>query len=676
MYSGIRFKVAKSAAERFPCFYIVVTILVSVLTMVTAQPEIVSIEVDATVAGEAITPVWSYFGYDECNYSTTAGGRALTQTVVKANRSKVYLRPHFLLNTGDGAAELKWGSTNVYTEDVNGNPVYTWTIMDEIMDAIVNAGALPLAEISFMPQALSSHTGPYRNSGTYSLDGGCFYPPNDYEKWAELIRAWAQHSLDRYPGMDTTWLWEVWNEPNLPYWQGSFAEYCRLYDYTEFGLHEVAPKALLGGPHVAGPDVTFLREFLKHCNSGINAVTGQTGTRLDFVGFHAKGGVTLINGNVHMNLGGQLQLHRNGFSTVHEFPDYRNTPIIIGEADPDGCAACPASNYPQADYRNVSAYGAYEVATMKHSIDLAKNIGVNLRGIVTWAWMFDDQPYFLGFRTLSTNGIHKPVLNAFKMLGRMIGNRVPLVSSGALGLETIINQGVRGARPDIDGLAMKNDSGVQIIVWNYHDELVYAPDDSLRLRVTLPDEYPPWIKMRHFRVDSNHSNAFTAWLAMGSPQAPTQKQLETLHVAMQLQEYASLSRVDINDGAVSLGFSLSRQGVSLVELMKPILGCTNTGFAEYDATAEWDDGNQCVTPVTSRPFPMKGFQVTADGISVAFAGAYAIYVYDMNGVLVLARTNRGPRKVSLEKLRKSGVYWYRIEASNQFMEGRLLRLDY
>ena len=203
----------------------------------------------------------------------------------------MHVRSHFLLNTGDGTPAMKWGSTNVYTEDAAGNPVYSWTLTDGIMDTITGVGAFPFVEIGFMPEALSTHPTPYRNSSTTTLDGGCFYPPTDYTKWAGLIRAWATHANERYPNVAASWLWELWNEPDIGYWNGTFAEYAKLYDYTESALHEVIPDAALGGPAVAGAGGSFLTQFLQHCATGTNAVTGKTGTRLDLVTFHAKGGV-------------------------------------------------------------------------------------------------------------------------------------------------------------------------------------------------------------------------------------------------------------------------------------------------------------------------------------------------------------------------------------------------
>ncbi len=111
----------------------------------------VTIEVQATMAGDRLEPVWAYYGYDEANYTSTPEGRALLRALAEAHVAPVRTRTHFLFNTGDGVPRLKWGSTNAYTEDAAGNAIYDFTLLDEIMDATLEAGALPLFELGFMP---------------------------------------------------------------------------------------------------------------------------------------------------------------------------------------------------------------------------------------------------------------------------------------------------------------------------------------------------------------------------------------------------------------------------------------------------------------------------------------------------------------------------------------------
>jgi xylan 1,4-beta-xylosidase len=525
---------------------------------------VITIEVDATTPGAALEPVWAYHGYDEPNYTTTPEGRELLTSLAARQAAPIHTRTHFLLNTGDGTASPKWGSTNVYTEDAQGNPVYDYTLLDGILDATLEAGALPFFELGFMPKALSTQPEPYENSSPYALDGGSYYPPRDYGKWAKLVASLAEHVQQRYANAERTWQWELWNEPDLPYWLGTFEEYAQLYDHTESALHSVLPAAPLGGPAVAGVRSLFFRRFLQHCATGTNAVTGQTGTRLDLVSFHAKGSVSIESGHVRMNLGNQLALHRLGFEAVVAWPQFARTPIVISEADPDACAACPLSRSPANAYRNSPAYGAYVVAMMKRSLELAEQEGVNLRGVLTWAFTFPDAPYFAGYRELSTHGVHLPVMGAFELLGHLRGARLPLESGGARPLEDIVANSVL-QEPDIDGLATADGEAIQVLVWNYHDDLIEVEPAPIRLKVTLPSSFGGRALVTRTRLDTSHGDAFSAWVAQGSPQPPSAAQLDELRAVMRPVQVEA-TRVEAVNGVVTLSFQLPRFGLSLVQL--------------------------------------------------------------------------------------------------------------
>jgi xylan 1,4-beta-xylosidase len=128
---------------------------------------------------------------------------------------------------------------------------------------------------------------------------------------------------------------------------------------------------------------------------------------------------------------------------VRQFAKFQRLPIILSEADPEGCAACSARLYPPNAYRNGPLYPSYTAAAMKGLLELADRAQVNLLGMLTWAFEFEGKPYFDGYRTLATNGVDKPVLNVFRMAGLMRGNRVAAVSNGAAPLDSILAHSVR-----------------------------------------------------------------------------------------------------------------------------------------------------------------------------------------------------------------------------------------
>ena len=553
----------RAAGHRF-ALPLLAVVIVGRSTASDAQTATVTISVDATNAGEPLEKVWAFHGYDEVNYSTTAEGKALLGTLGTLDTTPDYIRTHFLLNTGNGTPSLKWGSTNVYTEDASGTPVYSWTLMDGIMDAITQARAFPLAEIGFMPQALSTKPTPYMDSAVGALDGGCFYPPKDYNKWGAVVGAWAMHASQRYPNVSDSWLWELWNEPDINYWHGTFDEYAKLYDYTEAWLHAPLPTARLGGPAVANAGGSFLTQFLQHCATGLNAISGKNSTRLDLISFHAKGGTAVTGGHVEMNLGNQLRLHRSGMNAVAAFSIYKQTPIYITEADPDSCAACPATSTPADAYRNSPAYGAYVVAMMKRTIELEARIGVKLGGLVTWAFTFPGTPYFAGYRALATNGINLPVLGAFKLLGTLDGTRLPVTSSGALTLDAILANSVRG-QADVDAMATLKGQTIQVLVWNYHDDIVATSATPVQVTVKVPASFGPRVTATELRVDDTHGDAYTVWTSQGSPATPSAAQITALRAAMDPVALPTATR-DVAGGNVSVAFDLPRFGISLVTL--------------------------------------------------------------------------------------------------------------
>lgn len=580
----------------------------------------VNVSVDAAAAGSPLERVWAFHGYDEINYTTSPEGEALLATLAAAHTAPVHVRSHFLFNTGDGAPAMKWGSTNVYTEDEQGNPVYSWQLTDGILDALTGAGAFPLVELGFMPEALSTHPTPYRNSGTTSLDGGCFYPPTDYAKWAALVGAWATHADARYPDVTANWLWELWNEPDIGYWNGTVADYGKLYDYTEAALHAVLPDAPLGGPASASPGGTFLTQFLKHCATGTNAVTGQVGTRLDLISFHAKGGVDFVDDHVEMALGNQLRIHRTGFTTVAGFPQFQRTPIYLTEADPDGCAACPSSDMPADAYRNSTAYGAYELAMMKHTLELESQVGVVLRGVLTWAFTFPGTPYFAGYRALATNGIHLPVLGAFELLGRLEGVRLPLSSSGARPVDDIIANGVRD-QPEIDGIAASNGDTIQVLLWNYHDELVTADASAVHLAIQLPAGFGPAVRVSHLRVDESHGDAYTVWLSQGMPSSPSAAQLSAMRQAMDPAPLGPDQTLPVGSNAsIAVDFTLPRFGVTLLTLQPSAQ--PGDGGLDADGGTAGGPANGCACQASGRRawFPRPG------RLGITLAAAVAMLV--------------------------------------------------
>lgn len=530
--------------------------------------------VDLAARGTPLKPVWAFFGYDEPNYTYMKDGKKLLSELSALSSIPVYVRCHNLLTTGDGQAALKWGSTNAYTEDAQGHAIYNWRIADSIFDTYTQRGMKPLAEIGFMPEALSVHPVPYRHHwrpgmNYDSIYTGWAYPPTVYAKWGELVYQWVRHCIQRYGEKEVaSWLWEVWNEPNISYWKGTEQEYFKLYDYAADAVKRALPAARIGGPATTGPGwskaAAWLEDFLVHCREGINGATGKKGVSLDFISFHAKGSPQVVNNHVRMNMAPQLNDVAKGFGIV-KASSFSDLPIYITECDPEGCAACGMTTNPENAYRNGTMYSSYTAASFARIYDLADRYQVHLAGAISWSFEFEDQKWFDGFRDLATNGIDKPVLNVFRMYGMMRGDRVPVMNDGELPLDSLLKHSVRGNVRDIHALAVAGTNATSIMVWNYQDDDL--PGDASVIRLCVKNIPAKKVKVQQLQIDEEHSNAYEAWKKMGSPQVVTGEQYAALEKAGALQSLGETQTLPVAGGGEAvLTITLPLHAVSLLKL--------------------------------------------------------------------------------------------------------------
>ena len=548
-------------------FFAIVAALASAVPA-PAMPEgfPVAIRVDAARDEGKVNPVWRFFGADEPNYATMKDGRTTLATLGGLAPGQVYFRTHNLLTSGDGTPALKWGSTNIYTEDAAGRPVYDWTIVDRIFDTYRARGVLPYVELGFMPEALSVQPSPYQHDwrpGSGTLRTGWAYPPKDYAKWQELIRRWVEHCVERYGRAEVArWYFETWNEANLAqaYWGGTREQFFQLHDAAIRGVRSALPEARVGGPDLAGAGDDFLAAFMAHVKTA--------GTPTDFLSFHAKGRPEVVEdgagSHVRMGISTHLQAADHEYAAIEADPIFRSRPIIIGESDPEGCAACQG---PANAYRNGTMYSSYTAAAFPRLQALAARRGLNLEGILSWAFEFEDQPYFAGFRQLSSAGIDLPVMNVFKMFAKLRGHYVADLSDHQAALADMLRNGVRG-EPDVGSVAALDGGTLAIMAWHYHDDDLAGADAAIHLDVRhLPRAFAHGATLTHYRIDRDHSNGYAAWLKMGSPIAPNSEQRAILLKAAQLATLdAAPEVIAVSRGGARIDFRLPRQGVSLLIL--------------------------------------------------------------------------------------------------------------
>jgi xylan 1,4-beta-xylosidase len=531
----------------------------------------VDVRVDASKAIGSLPPIWRFFGADEPNYATLPEGEKLLSELGDLKPHQIFFRAHNLMTSGDGTPDFKWGSTNLYRE-VNGKPVYDFTIADHIIDTYLARGIHPYLEIGFMPEAMTAapdtvaYRRPWQPGMDYSgITAGWSYPPRDFGKWAELVYQWTRHNVERYGREEVErWFFEVWNEPNLDfYWSATPQDFYKMHDFAIDAVRRALPSARVGGPDVAGSGGAFMDEFLSHVISGINYATGRVGTPTDFLSFHAKGQPTFVDGHVRMGIANQLKTVDEAFEKVVAHPELAHKPMVIGENDPEGCAACPG---PQNGYRNGTLYSSYTAASYARLWELARRRNVELEGALTWAFTFPDQPWFAGFRQLATNGVDLPVINVFREFARLGEEQISATSSHQIPLDDILANGVRGA-PDVGVLATRRENGsVAILLWHYQDDDVPGPAADVRLAVS---GLAPGLRLvaRAWRVDSTSGDAFTAWKAMGSPAEPTRRQIARLVRASELKgQTIRFERQRGDDIRLLFARRLPLQAVELIEI--------------------------------------------------------------------------------------------------------------
>ncbi len=530
----------------------------------------------------SVPRIWTSLGYDELNWTYTPTGKRALKTIGAFAEQPYYVRPHYIFMSGIGWSLPHWGAGNVYHEDATGIPFYDFSIADQVYDAIVQAGHHPLVELGFTPRALVPPDArfPFEPSPTQwsTYEAGLWsFPPSDYTKWAGLVQALVQHCVERHgPDEVRHWLWELWNEPDIFYWRGTPEQYYALYDATAAAVKLAFPAAQIGGPATTGDlarnGPTFLRGFLAHC--------AAAATPLDFVSFHTKGAY-FTPWRVYGPLGGpaptlqspsmlkMLREVREGLRAVGEHPQFRHLPCIVDECD----ASVPAhwGIYDNANfaYRNTEYYAVFQCKLMKKLLDLNNESVAHVAQATTWSFYFEGERFFEGTRSLFTAGeIEKPVLNAYRLLARLGDTRLHVESSQSWTLAQLDNY-ASGMPEEVDALATFNGRDtVAILVWRHADDQHLT--DHAAIHVDLHIARLPFegnaVRIRHWRIDGQHSNSYHAWQVAGAPQDPSPGQLAAIRARQGIELYEPDRMEPLLAGNLSLQISLPLPSLSLIEL--------------------------------------------------------------------------------------------------------------
>ncbi|MBI3949233.1 MAG: hypothetical protein HY314_02085 [Acidobacteria bacterium] len=507
------------------------------------------LQVDASrMIGSCDPALWANIGYDPIYRLTVMPESQPAWEFINQSGAFRYVRCHNALSDGfPGRPEQETWGCRVYSETPGGLPRYNWQYLDQVLDTWVNAGLKPILETDFMPDALAE------GQIVRNYSGGAINTPKDYNKWRHLIYELVNHCIERY-GIDEVraWYFEIWNEPDLKTYfidgvdrgervtPEKIGRLNKMYDSFVDGATAADPQIKVGGPGVAG-NRDYFRAFLNHCVNGTNYVTGERGTRIDFISWHAYG------------TSEQIMAKNRDMNTIieQEFPSLADRERQQNEwGQPLG-----------SDSNRPSVFTHYEAAFLCKSIDgLFSDESARVAKILRWGNPTSgfQAGRIQGWRPLTiyfgSEIVKLSIFNAYEMLAM-------------LGPERVILTGARFGDP-VHGFATRRDPHlVQILVYHFDERNQQGSGAPVHVNLTVRGlAGTSEAQATHYRIDQEHSNAAAAWAALGSPMNPTPAQLQLIKAKSELETLGPPITLAVESGQANFSFELPVNAVSLIVL--------------------------------------------------------------------------------------------------------------
>jgi xylan 1,4-beta-xylosidase len=483
------------------------------------SPESEIVEIDASASTTAFPHYWEQmFGSGRAILTLRESYRDDLRAVKKVTDFR-YVRFHAILHDEVG----------VYKEDDHGNPVYNFAYVDQIYDGLLKNGVRPVVEISFMPKKLAFNPDalhPFWYKQNVS-------PPKSMERWDDLMTHFAQHLVERY-GIDEVaqWYFEVWNEPNIDFWNGIPRQesYFELYDHTVRSLKAVSPRLRVGGPATAAAH--WVDDFLKHAVSAHVPV--------DFVSTHGYADDTVkdmlgVDEDIPMD-----DRVCRAVQKVHkqiQASSMPNLPLFWTEWNVPGAM----------EARDTTYVGPALAHTVRECDGM-----VDMMSFWTFSDVFEEggvapRPFEGAFGLRAKGGINKPSFYNFAELHELGEQRL--------------------ANPSKNVLVTKRRDGTLVIAaWNLVDpteknEAKRGPAKKMSLDFR---NVPPNSEVSIERVNDEHGNVLPKYAAMGSPLDPTEAQVNELNRQTALGQP---ERMRLVNGRLEL--TLERNELTILHVVAP-----------------------------------------------------------------------------------------------------------
>ncbi len=470
----------------------------------------------------------------------------LAETGAAREHIRIYNQPEEAIRVGD-----------------NGDISYDWNRFDMMAESILATGNAVKVVFFGMPYEIAR----YPESEKVRPNGArvCISPPKDYNLWQQMCSDFTHHVVNQYGEEELKrWSFRCWNEPDLAnFWHESdLNEYLKLYDYFAKGVKDVCPSLTVGGPALSSSktyknpeNITF---FLDHVTRGVNHSTGGTGAPIDFLGIHTYGGQSAGGGpgRKYPAVDYMLELHNLYAETLNRYPELKKIPIHVEEWGPSSGGTTGVAEKPMASIRNTEYGAAFLTDLVARHIEMRRHGGRNFKGFTFCASGYEKPPShdFMGYRTLHTkNGFHKPILNAFKLLNRL----GPYLARVDHQCQT----------PHLTAFATFDEKKLTVVTTNYQFDRIDSAgtECQVSLNIELPLENNDEVRLNHWRINSQHSNAHTAFQDIGAPKNPTPEHIQVVKKRMDLERIAPPSAVNVRNLS-EYNFSLPCNAVSLIEI--------------------------------------------------------------------------------------------------------------
>ncbi len=392
----------------------------------------------------------------------------------------------------------------------------------QVYEKILKAGMKPFVELSSMPSALASND---RKLCHYEFRSS---PPNSWKTFRELIAAFTR-ALSSHFGEEEVknWYFEVWNEPDIPFWSGSMEEYFKLYDLARSAVKSVCPAFRVGGP--ATSKTKWIPEFIEHV-SVPSPEDPSEGIRCDFISTHAYPSdlpfLDSADGEVQLQEAGVLRTLYSAARTAIDNAWGHDFPLLIGEwnssAGPyafnhDECNNAPFICKTMAELRTFCSGSLFWDAS-----DIYEEGG------------FHYTPFHGGYGLMTVNDFPKAGFHAFRFLHEI----------GSVLLEAAFDEPCE----EHGVLASEEGNELRLLVWNYR-----RPGTSgVPLEFPLPACCGAGGTIE--RIQPGKGSAYEAWIALGKPDYLNRESFDALDRCSRIVPEAldGMESVHLAPGCVAL----------------------------------------------------------------------------------------------------------------------------